>query len=154
MTEIPAIFRVFAITDLHLLPLEFVSLSLGLKNSPTKRMLSFFLLREQQIFCLLTGDEQRLTDTVRFFQLFVRQQFQFFAVLEPTVVGARVAGDPKRIYLISDARAVLVQRQLLAVDIFCLAFVFDVDLQLESNFDQLVELVPRYETRKMNDMVE
>ena len=53
------------IADLHFLPLEFVSLSLCLKNSSTNRKFGFFLLRKQKIFCLFTWNEKRFTNIIR-----------------------------------------------------------------------------------------
>lgn len=128
--------------DLHLLPLKFVALSLSLENAPTNRVLGFFLLRVQQIFCLFARHKQRLANGIRLLQLLVGQQLQLLAVLEPAIVGAGVPGNSQRIDLISYAGTVLVQGHLIAIDVLCLALILDVDFQLEADFDQLVELAP------------
>lgn len=142
-------FRFFP--DLILLPLKFVSLTLRLEYSPTNRVLGFFLLRVQQIFCLLTGHEQRLSNRVRFLQLLVGQQLKLLAVLQPAVVSARIPRNAQRIDLISDARAVLVQCHLLAINVFSLALIVDIDLQLKTHFDQFVQLAPGCESRWRRD---
>lgn len=134
---------VYYTTDLHLLPLKFVALSLGLEYAPSDRVLGFFLLSEKQIFCLFTRNEQRLANGVRLLQLRLGQQLQLFAVLEPSVVGVRVARHTQRIDFVSDVGAVFVQCHLLAVYVFCLALILDINLQLEAHLDQLVQLAPR-----------
>lgn len=118
-------------------------LSLCLENAPTNCVLRFLLLSEQQILGLLSRDEERLADAVRLLQLLVGQELELLAVLQPAVVSARVAGHSQRIYLVGNARAILVQCQLLAINVFCFAFILDINLQLESDFNQFVQLAPR-----------
>lgn len=105
-------------------------------------MLGLFLLRVQQISCLLARHKQRLTNGVGLFQLTIGEQLKFFTVLEPASIGARVAWDAQRIDFVCDERAGLVQGQLIGIDIFSFTLILDINLELKTNLDQLVEFVP------------